>query len=623
MDTHDTNLPLEEGKLEEAKKQTEETNTPVAEATAVETTSETVKEEAVTANKEETATQAYTPKNTKEEVVARLKEIAESDAIANKQELDALKQNFYKLHKAEIEAARAAFIEAGGTAETFITERDPMEDEYKNAMSVIKQQRNEFLQKQEEEKEENLKKKLSIIERLKAITEGTLDANTYNEVKQMQQEWKEIKNIPAGKINEVWKSYQLYTEKYYDLLKLNNEFREYDFKKNLAIKTRICEDAEKLVEEKDIISAFRKLQKLHQEYRETGPVAKDLREETWARFKNASTEINKKHQSYFEEQKEAEQNNLDQKTVICEIVEATEYDKLTSFTLWEEKTKEILALQAKWKTIGYAPQKMNVKIFERFRSACDNFFNKKAEYFKVLKENMNENLEKKKALCEKAEALKDSTDWKETAEILTKLQKEWKTIGPISRKHSDAIWKRFIGACDYFFDQKGKATSSQRSVENENLEKKKAIIAQLTALDAEEATEEAGKQVRDIMQEWNSVGHVPFKEKDKIYKEYRSLIDNLFDKLNLSTSQKRLNNFRSNIGNSGNSLSRERDRLVRAYENMKNEILTYENNIGFLSSSSKKGNSLVAELNRKIEKLKGELLLIQQKIDVIDEQQQE
>ena len=623
MDTHDTNLPLEEGKLEEAKKQTEETNTPVAEATAVETTSETVKEEAVTANKEETATQAYTPKNTKEEVVARLKEIAESDAIANKQELDALKQNFYKLHKADIEAARAAFIEAGGTAETFITERDPMEDEYKNAMSVIKQQRNEFLQKQEEEKEEKLKKKLSIIERLKAITEGTLDANTYNEVKQMQQEWKEIKNIPAGKINEVWKSYQLYTEKYYDLLKLNNEFREYDFKKNLAIKTRICEDAEKLVEEKDIISAFRKLQKLHQEYRETGPVAKDLREETWTRFKNASTEINKKHQSYFEEQKEAEQNNLDQKTVICEIVEATEYDKLTSFTLWEEKTKEILALQAKWKTIGYAPQKMNVKIFERFRSACDNFFNKKAEYFKVLKENMNENLEKKKALCEKAEALKDSTDWKETAEILTKLQKEWKTIGPISRKHSDAIWKRFIGACDYFFDQKGKATSSQRSVENENLEKKKAIIAQLTALDAEEATEEAGKQVRDIMQEWNSVGHVPFKEKDKIYKEYSSLIDNLFDKLNLSTSQKRLNNFRSNIGNSGNSLSRERDRLVRAYENMKNEILTYENNIGFLSSSSKKGNSLVAELNRKIEKLKGELLLIQQKIDVIDEQQQE
>ena len=412
-------------------------------------------------------------------------------------------------------------------------------------------------------------------------------------------------------------------EKFYDLLKLNNEFREYDFKKNLEIKTRLCEEAEKLAEETDVVSAFRQLQKLHQEYRETGPVAKDLREELWVRFKNASTEVNKRHQSHFEAIKEAEQNNLDQKTVICEIVEGMELDQLTGFAQWEEKTKEVLALQAKWKTIGYAPQKMNVKIFERFRQACDNFFTRKAEYFKLYKENMAENLEKKIALCEQAEALKESTDWKETADKLTKLQKEWKTIGAVPHKQSDVVWKRFIAACDYFFEQKGKATSSQRSVEVENLTKKKDIIARLTALNTDEVSDGAEREVRALMQEWNKVGHVPFKEKDKIYKEYRAVVDALFDKFNITASQKNLNKFRSNLNNGGgNSLAREREKLMRSYEMKKNEIQTYENNIGFLTSSSKKGNSLVAEMNRKIEKLKADLQLIVDKIKVIDEQEE-
>ena len=616
MDPNETGQILEEGKLEE-------NETVVAETVTDGQPSEMEE----TLNTEETIAEAeastYVMRETREEVIARLKEIAEAGDVSDKAELDALKLNFYKLHRVANDAAFAAWVEAGNEAEAFVPERNTLEDEYKEAMGIIKQQRNALLEQQEAEREENLQKKLAIIERLKAICEGVIDTNAYNEVKQIQQEWKEIKNIPAGKVNEVWKSYQLYMEKFYDLLKLNNEFREYDFKKNLEIKTRLCEEAEKLAEETDVVSAFRQLQKLHQEYRETGPVAKDLREELWVRFKNASTEVNKRHQSHFEAIKEAEQNNLDQKTVICEIVEGMELDQLTGFAQWEEKTKEVLALQAKWKTIGYAPQKMNVKIFERFRQACDNFFTRKAEYFKLYKENMAENLEKKIALCEQAEALKESTDWKETADKLTKLQKEWKTIGAVPHKQSDVVWKRFIAACDYFFEQKGKATSSQRSVEVENLTKKKDIIARLTALNTDEVSDGAEREVRALMQEWNKVGHVPFKEKDKIYKEYRAVVDALFDKFNITASQKNLNKFRSNLNNGGgNSLAREREKLMRSYEMKKNEIQTYENNIGFLTSSSKKGNSLVAEMNRKIEKLKADLQLIVDKIKVIDEQEE-
>ena len=614
MDPNETSLPLEEGKLEEDKTVVAETVTDGQPSEAEEMLEA---EELMAAE-----APAYVMRETREEVIARLKEIAEEGDVSDKQELDFLKLNFYKLHRAAHEAALAAWIEAGNEAETFAPERDTLESEYKEAMGVIKQKRNALLELQEAEREENLQKKLAIIERLKTISEGVIDSNAYNEVKQIQQEWKEIKNIPAGKVNEVWKSYQLYMEKFYDLLKLNNEFREYDFKKNLEIKTRLCEEAERLAEEKDVVAAFRQLQKLHQEYRETGPVAKDLREDLWTRFKNASTEVNKRHQSHFEAIKEAEQNNLDQKVVICEIVEGLELDQLTGFAQWEEKTKEVLALQAKWKTIGYAPQKMNVKIFERFRQACDNFFNRKAEYFKQFKENMNENLEKKKALCEQAEALKDSTDWKETAEKLTKLQKEWKTIGAVPHKLSDAVWKRFIAACDYFFEQKGKATSSQRSVEVENLAKKKDIIARLIALNEGDVADGVEREVRALMKEWNAVGHVPFKEKDKVYKEYRTVVDALFDKFNISASQKNLSKFRSNLTGGGSSLAREREKLMRSYEMKKNEIQTYENNIGFLTSSSKKGNSLVAEMNRKIEKLKADLQLIVDKIKVIDEQEE-
>jgi hypothetical protein len=459
---------------------------------------------------------------------------------------------------------------------------------------------------------------------MKELSESPEDANkAYNEFKKLQAEWSEIKNVPAAKVNELWKSYQLHTEKFYDLIKLNNEFREYDFKKNLEIKLHLCEAAEKLTQEEDVISAFHQLQKLHQEFRESGPVAKEQRDEIWNRFKAASTIVNRRHQQHFEGIKEKEQRNLDEKTVICEIVEAMEYDKLVTFQDWHDKTEEILALQTKWKTIGFAPQKMNTKIFERFRTACDDFFKRKADHFKSLKGNMNDNLEKKKQMCEQAEALKDSTDWKNTADILTKLQKEWKEIGPVAKKHSETIWKRFVGACDYFFEQKAKAESAHRSVELVNLDKKKAIIEKLEAINKEEnPSEKNGNTIRELMKEWNNVGHVPFKEKDKIYKKYHALVDALFSKLNMSISKKKLSNFKAGLNKEVN-IHRERERLVRAYENMKNEIKTYENNIGFLTSSSKKGNNLVTEMNRKIEKLKAELNLITQKIAAIDESKKE
>lgn len=562
----------------------------------------------------------YSPKQTQEEVIERLTEINNNACDADKQEIDYLKQTFYKLHKSEQDTARKNFIEQGGNPEDFTPAPDPLEAKFKEIMSSIKEKRSAMAAEQEQEKEENLQKKLEILEKMKALTENTEDTGKiYNEFKQLQQKWNEIKQIPVGKINELWKTYQLYTEKFYDMVKLNNEFREYDFKKNLEQKTYLCEAAEKLAEEPDVVSAFHQLQKLHQEFRSIGPVAKELRESIWARFKAASSAVNRRHQQHFEALKEKEQNNLDQKTVICEIVESMEYDTFKTFADWEDKTQEILALQAKWKTIGYAPQKMNVKIFERFRAACDEFFKRKAAFFKSVKESMVENLEKKKALCEKAEALKDSTDWKETAEILTKLQKEWKNIGPVAKKHSDAVWKRFIGACDYFFAQKNKATSSQRSVEFENMAKKEEIIKQLAALDASGTTDETtSEQTRALMKEWNSIGHVPFKEKDRLYNEFHGLIDKLFDKLNISASEKKLSNFKSGL-NKGDNLYRDREKLVRTYEGLKNDIQTYENNLGFLSSASKKGNTLVTEITRKIERLKGEMELVLKKIQAIDD----
>lgn len=599
MEVNETNRPLTEAPVE---------NIAEASVPTVETTEKA----------------AYVPKQTKEEVIERLSEIDNDACNADKQEIDLLKQTFYKLHKAEQEAARKAFEEQGGKPEEFVPAADPLENKFKEIMSSIKEKRSEMAAEVEREKEDNLAKKLQILDKMKDLIENSDDTGKiYNEFKELQQQWNDIKQVPIGKVNELWKSYQLYTEKFYDMVKLNNEFREYDFKKNLEQKTKLCEAAEKLAAEDDVVSAFHQLQNLHQEFRNIGPVAKELRESIWARFKAASTAINRRHQQHFEELKEKEQNNLDQKTVICEIAEAMEYDTFKTFADWEDKTKEILALQAKWKTIGYAPQKMNVKIFERFRAACDEFFKRKAAFYKDIKNSMAENLEKKKALCEKAEALKDSTDWKATAEILTKLQKEWKTIGPVSKKHSDAVWKRFIGACDHFFAQKNKANSSQRSVESDNMAKKENIISQLHEIEkAGNEDESVADKIRGLIKEWNGIGHVPFKEKDRLYNDFHSTVDRLLAKLNITASEKKLSSFKSNLS-SGNNLYRDREKLVRTYEGLKNDIQTYENNLGFLTSASKKGNSLVQDIQRKIERLKGDMELVTKKIAAIDEKLRE
>ena len=649
MDSHETNQPLQKEELEEVKqtadvKETTETEaqevevqeqvilpepevkTPEPETEASEPETEAPESEADTPESvEKEPAEAIAPKD-KKGILALLKELAADAEKAAKQEIDSLKQSFYKLHNAELEVEKKAFIENGGTEEDYFPSTDELEAEFKSILAGIKEARNKFTASQEKQKEENLAIKLTIIDKLKDLVESPDDTNkSYNEFKRLQQQWNEIKSVPQAKVNELWKSYQLYVEKFYDILKLNNEFRDYDFKKNLEIKTRLCEAAERLADEPDVVSAFHQLQKLHQEFRDTGPVAKDLRDEVWNRFKAASTVVNRRHQKHFEELKEVEQLNLDQKTVICEIVEAIEYDELKTFSAWEAKTQEVIALQNKWKAIGFAPQKMNVKIFERFRKACDDFFKRKGDFFKSLKEGMNENLEKKKALCEKAEALKDSTDWKETAEILTKLQKEWKTIGPVQKKYSDIIWKRFIGACDYFFEQKGKATSSQKTVELDNLKKKKSILEQLEAIDESMDADEAEELVRELMKEWNTIGYVPFRDKDKIYKQYHNCVDKLFERFNMHVSKKKLSNFKSSITNlnsergGAQSLYREREKLQRTRENIKNELQTYENNLGFLNTTSKKGNSLLTEVNRKIEKLKADMDLVSEKIKVIDD----
>ena len=570
----------------------------------------------------ETAVSTVENVTSQQEVIARLKELAASDDIAEKSELDALKHAFYKIYKNDISAARLEFIEKGGAAEDFLPAPNVLEEDFKAAMNLIKQKRAERQALIERQKEENVQKKQEILERIKALSATPEEANqAYKEFKELQTQWQEIKLIPAEKSNELWKTYQLYVEQYYDQLKLNHEFREYDFKKNLEIKTRLCEAAEKLNEEKDIIAAFQQLQNLHQEYKETGPVAKELREDIWNRFKTASTVINKRHQQHFEDIKAKEEENLAKKTALCEKIENIDTSIIQTALEWETKTKEIIEAQQEWRSIGFAPQKMNVKIFERFRLSCDKFFTDKATFFKNLKEGLAANLDKKTALCEQAEALKDSTDWKVATEKFMQLQKEWKAIGSVSKKYSETLWQRFNTACDYFFEQKSKNTASQRNEEKENLQKKENVIERLkTLLEGEEYNSDT---VKELMQEWNSIGFVPFKEKDRVYKAYHDIVDHLFKSLNSNAARRRLDSFKNNLKNStkegAQGLERELERLMRIYESKRNEIKTYENNLGFLTSNSKKGNSLVNEMNKKMEKLKDELQLLGEKISVLNE----
>ena len=580
-------------------------------------------------NVEQTAADVQPVENTKvyktkQEVVERLKEIAASDEAPVKDEIDLLKTVFYKLHIAEREARLKEYIDGGGNPETYQVVPDQDEETFKAQMAVIREKRAQIMQQQEAEKQANLEKKLEIIEKIKAMATSPDEAGkSYNEFKELQQQWKDIKNVPADKANELWRNYQLYVEQFYDLLKLNSEAREYDFKKNLEMKTKLCEAAEKLADEEDVISAFHQLQELHQQYREIGPVAKELREEVWTRFKAASTVINKRHQQHFEDLRAKEEENLARKTALCEKVEELGKAENKGAADWEKRSKEIIDIQNEWKTIGFAPQKMNVKIFERFRAACDDFFGRKAEYFKALKVTFSENIEKKKALVEKVQALADSTDWKATSDKLIALQKEWKTVGMVPKKLGDQLWQEFLGACNKFFEARNAAGAGQRNEEHANLEKKKGIIEQLKAL-AENAAEATKEKVHALTEEYNKVGHVPYKEKDKLYEAYHEVLDRIYKELNISTKRRRLNDFKANIKNVAKrgeeALDNERGRLARRFEQLKQEIQTYENNLGFLNASSKKGNSLIDEMNRKVQHLRDDLELVRQKIKAIDEE---
>ena len=559
---------------------------------------------------------------TKADVLRRLQDIAHSDETPQKEEVEYLKSSFYKLHVAEREASLKAYLDAGGDPEHYQYAPDPEEESFKAEMGIIKEKRAKIFKEQEAEKLENLNKKLEIIERIKAMVTTPDEANkNYKEFKALQEQWREIKNVPAEKANELWRNYQLYVEQFYDMLRLNSEAREYDFKKNLELKTQLCEAAEKLADEEDVISAFHQLQKLHQEYREIGPVAKEQREEIWNRFKAASSVINKRHQAHFEGVRAKEEDNLARKTVLCEKVEAIAAEENKGSGDWEKHTKQIIDIQTEWKTIGFAPKNMNVKIFERFRAACDDFFGRKAAYFKGLKETFKENADKKRALIEKAKALQDSTDWKSTGDKLIALQKEWKTIGMVPKKLGDQLWAEFLGACNTFFEARNAAGAGTRGEERENLEKKLAIVEQLKAV-AQETGDDLADKVQKLVEEYNAVGHVPFKEKDKLYKEYHAVLDKLYQDLNISVAKRKLNTFKQNLKQVAergeNALDNERTRLFRQYENLKSEIQTYENNLGFLNASSKKGNCLIDEMNRKVQKLKDDMNLVREKIKAID-----
>ena len=559
---------------------------------------------------------------TKQEVLERVRELAHGDEAPQKDEVDYLKTCFYKLHVAEREAQLKAYIDGGGDPEQYQITPDQTEEAFKAEMVVVREKRQQLFRQQEQEKQDNLEKKLAIIEKIKSMVTSPEEANkSFKDFKALQDEWREIKNVPAEKANELWRNYQLYVEQFYDLLKLNSEAREYDFKKNLELKTKLCEAAEKLADEEDVISAFHQLQKLHQEYREIGPVSKELREEIWQRFKAASTVINKRHQQHFEGLRAKEEENLERKTKLCEQIEAIAAEECKTGADWEKRTKQIIDLQAEWKTIGFAPQKMNVKIFERFRSACDDFFGRKAEFFKGLKNTFKENADKKRALVEKAKALQDSTDWKSTSDKLINLQKEWKTIGMVPKKLGDQLWEEFLGACNKFFEARNAAGAGQRGEEYQNLEKKRDVIARLKAA-AEQAGEGLQERVQQLVEEYQAIGHVPFKEKDKLYDEYHAVLDKLYKDLNISVAKRRLSKFKDNLKQvaerGGNALDNERARLMRQYEQLKSEVQTYENNLGFLNASSRKGNSLIDEMNRKVQKLKDEVQLVRDKIKAID-----
>lgn len=558
----------------------------------------------------------------KKQLVEVLQNLAQQPVNEVKEDVVRVRVAFAAIRKEELAKEKEAFIAKGNEEAAFAPAADELEEQFKRLYAEIKEKRAAYNAAQDALKAENLAKKREIISKINEIAEDADNVNRqYSTVQQLQQDFKAIGEVPSENDTEVWKSYQVAVERFYDLLKMNKELRDYDFKKNLEQKQALCAEAEALDEEADIVDAFKKLQQLHTSWREIGPVSKEIREELWTRFKNASAVINKKYQSFFEERKANEKKNAEGKEALCVKIEAISTDNLKTYAAWDEATKAIIGLQEEWKMLGFASRKVNTELFARFRKSCDEFFAKKAEFFKRMKDELAANLAKKIELCEKAEALKDSTEWKKTTDALIALQKEWKTVGPVVKKHSDAVWKRFIAACDAFFEEKKKQNVNVHSVEHENLKQKKDIIAQINSILENKETEDAPNKVRELMKKWQEVGHVPYKEKDKVYAEYKAAIDKAFEQLDMKAKKARMANFANSINQMSDTgkVYHERERLVRAYEMKSQELKTYENNLGFFNAQSKSGNSLVKEMERKIANIKEEIAMLEQKIKLIDE----
>lgn len=609
METRDLNLEVEKSEV---------ATTPASPAESLESQTNAEIPAQETANESEKVDNEL---KTKEEIIARLNKLAvDETAEISREEIAHLKQRFYAIRKAEQEAEMAAHIAEGKEAESFIPALDQTEEEFKNLMNSVRERKAAIAAAEEEERAHNLASKLALIEELKTISADTDNVNrAFPRVKEIQAEFKEIGEVPATEATDLWKNYQGAVEQFYDQLKVNKDLRDYDFRKNLELKTLLCEEAEKLNNEEDIVLAFKRLQNLHDEWRQTGPVAKEVREEIWARFKDASTLVNKKYQNFFEERKAREIENEKAKTEICERVEALDFSSLKTYSAWDEMTKQILAAQEEWKKLGFASRKANNALFTRFRTVCDKFFTLKAEHYREMKDELASNLAKKTALCEKAEALKDSTDWKKTADELVRLQKEWKTIGTVPKKHSDNIWHRFQAACDSFFESRKANLSESRAAEQANLKAKREVIATLKEIPLDSNRAESMPKVKELQAKWQSIGHVPMRDKDKLYDEYRAACDALYNRLGRDRGgRSRFEDVINEMGSDEQKLYRERERILRAFEIKRNELKTYENNLGFLSSKSKSGDSMVREMERRIQRIKDDLTSIEEKINLID-----
>lgn len=569
-------------------------------------------------------TECTTPQATsKEDVIASLERMADdgNNSEISREDIARLKQQFYAFRKTEIEAEQAAFVAAGNDETAFIPSPDADEERFKDLLNRVRDRKAAIAAAQEAERLQNFERKKALIEELLTISADTDNVNrAFPRVKEIQAEFKLIGEVPPTEATDQWKAYQSAVEQFYDQLKVNKDLRDYDFRKNLELKTMICEEAERLDSEEDVILAFKRLQNLHDEWRQAGPVAKELREEIWARFKEASAVVNKKYQAFFEERKAREARNEAEKTALCERVETIDLTAIKSFPAWDEMTKTVLAAQEEWKKVGFASRKINNELFARFRKACDNFFTAKGDYYHKIKEEMAANLTKKTALCEQAEALKDSTDWHKTADRLVALQKEWKTIGTVAKKHSDAVWHRFQQACDSFFEKRKKALNEGRSEEQANLKAKREIIEQLKAIPADTPRNEAMAKVKELQACWQQIGHVPFREKDKLYDDYRAICDAFYARSrDARGGMKRFEDVIKEMESDESKLHRERDRILRTLDIRRNELKTYENNLGFLSSKSKSGDSMVREMERRIQRIKDDITSIEEKLRLINE----